>query len=503
MKKLIIICIVFAILLVPMTALAQAPAFDDTAVGVSSAMLIDQETGNILYEKNKDERIYPASTTKLMTALLLMENKGLDGSVKVGPEVNQGGGASLTGVEGLKQGETIPIKDLFYGMMVCSGNDAAAALAVYVAGNQPAFVQMMNDRAQQLGMTNTHFLNPHGTYEWEEGNPEKGKDHYTTAADMAKLTLAVMKYPEVMEAAATKTYTIAPTDLFKQERVIEASNYLLYTRPSNADKYGQFLYDGTTGLKTGLNMNITVNGVYHKYNGALVCSATRGDVSLVSLVFGDYSDGAMERWSLSKNLLDYGFNNYQKVDLSQYIQPVSQTEQLSNYAENDPEEGKLEVISANKNPELGVQLVDKETAVGLADGSLKVESVISLTKPMVAPIEEKEEVGTVSYILNGETVYSDALQANRKVYQAGEEKMTKQEYDLSAFDGKTAEFQVWYLWIIIPAAAAAVILIIRYINKARMRSRRRGRDSRKVLPFDDAPRHKSGSSGRTRMDRRR
>jgi len=476
LKKFIslLIAVVITVLSVPLASSAQTPEFTDTSTSVTAALLLDTETGTVIYEKKANERIYPASTTKLMTALLLLETKGLEGSVKVGPEVNFGSGSSLMG---LKSGETVPIKDLFYGLIVCSGNDAAAAIAVYVAGSVEAFVDMMNERAQQLGMTNTHFLNPHGIYEWAQEDPEKGKQHYSTASDMSKLGLEAMKHPEIMEVAATSTYTVQPTDLVAEPRVLENSNYLLHVKESKMAEYGKYLYDGATGLKTGYTLGITVDGVYYPHNGALVATATRGDISLMACIFGDYSENALERWDLARSLFDYGFNNFTVVDISQYIQPYTQAQQLTNYASNDPKEGSVELVARMDGELPGKRMVSRDVADGLANGTMSVGTTVTLTKPPVAPVYEGEEMGIVNYTVDGEVLYTSTLDAGRKVYQAGEEALSKLEYPSESGSAgsflSSFEFQTWHLWILIPVLIILTLLLIRVINKTRRRRRRR------------------------------
>lgn len=481
MKKFLALFIVSVIIVLsfPFAASAKTPEFVDTATNVTSALLLDTNTGTVIYEKNSNERIYPASTTKLMTALLLLETKGLEGEIKVGPEVNVVAGSSLMY---LKNGETISVKDIFYGLMVCSGNDAAAAIGVYVAGSVEAFVDMMNERAQQLGMTNTHFLNPHGIYEWAVDDPELGKQHYSTAADMSKLGLACMKYQEILDAASASSYTVGPTDVVSEPRVLDNSNYLLNIPPNKPAEYSQYLYDGATGLKTGLTQNILVDGVYYPYNGAIVATATRGDISLMACIFGDSSENALERWTLARDLFDYGFNNFTVVDISQYIQPYTQSQQLTNYASNDPKEGAVELIARMDGEMPGERMVSREVADGLANGTMTVGTSVTLTNPPVAPIYEGEEMGIVNYSVNGEVLYTSTLDAGRKVYQAGEEALSQLEYDTGA--GSTGggvlssfEFQMWYLWVLIPLLAVLTLLLVRAINKTRVRNRRRKKAS--------------------------
>lgn len=472
-----------------------APEVDLSKITADSAMLIDADTGEVLFSKNKDWRVFPASTTKLMTAILTLENCTMDEMVTVGAEVDEfSKGSSLMG---LKRNETLSVKDLFYGLMICSGNDAAAALGVHIGGSEEGFVEMMNKKAQELGMTGTHFLNPYGLYIFNIGY-----DHYTTAADMAILAREAYKHPEIMEAAQMKEYTPDADAASETPRKFTSSNFLLAT-PENKPEYAAYLYDKATGMKTGLLENITLNGgeTVSSY-GCLVASATSGGLNLIALIFGDKSIGDKEagipnayaRWEIAQYLFEYGFSNYAKVDLGQYVSPLSVTEKIEGAAGNDPQEGKLEVTADLSGDKTDVRLLPAATAQGLADGSVQLEQKMNVEEPLKAPINEGEKVGTVSYSLNGEEVYTAPLVASRQVFPAGDELETSKEYGVPAIS-----FEAWYLWIIIPAGVVLTLLIVRTANLRRRRKRyagaRRGADITPVRAAK-APRGKSGVQGR-------
>ncbi len=455
---------------------AGAPEIDMSKITADSVMLLDADTGEVLFSKNKDWRVFPASTTKLMTAILTLENCNMEDMVTVGAEVDEfSKGSSLMG---LKRNETLSVKDLFNGLMICSGNDAAAALGVHMSGNEAAFVDLMNKKAQELGMTGTHFLNPYGLYIFNVGY-----DHYTTAADMAILAREAYKHPEIMEAAQMKEYTPDADATAETPRKFISSNFLLAT-PENKPEYATYLYDKATGMKTGLLENITLNGgeAVSSY-GCLVASAKSGDMNLIALIFGDKSIGdkaagipsAYARWDIAKYLFEYGFTNYAKVDLAQYVAPLSVTEQIEGAAGNDPEEGKLEVTADLSQEKTDVRLVEAAVAQGLADGSMQLEQKTNIQEPLKAPIKQGDQVGTVSYLFNGEEIYSAPLVASRQVYPAGDEMETSKEYGVPVIS-----FEIWYLWIIIPAGVVLTLLIMRTVNISRRKRRyagvRRGAD---------------------------
>lgn len=459
------------------------PEADLSQITSTSAMLVDADTGEVLFAKNADWTIFPASTTKLMTALLVAENCQLDEmvtyTVDMKTEVNKSAG-SMMGLKNLDVDTQISVKDLFYGLMLCSGNDAAIVLGMHIAGTEEAFVGMMNQKAQELGMTGTHFINPHGLY-----IHNVGQDHYSTAADMAKLAVAAKKYPVITEAESVQTYTYESISGFCQIEglpadTIENSNYLVHT-PVSKPEYASWLYEGANGMKTGTLENILPPGAteYIKSYGCLVASASRNGLNLIAVIFGDLSVGDKEagtpnawaRWDIARYLFDYGFSSYAKVDLAQYAAPVSLTEQTEDFAANDPEDGTLEVTADLSAVSSNTQLVDAETAAGLADGSIRLEEKKNIEEPLKAPITEGQQVGSVSYLLNGQELYTAPLIAGRDVYPKGEEAETSEEYGVPVFT-----FELWYLWVIIPAAAILILLIIRTVNL----SRRRGRYARRA-----------------------
>ena len=230
-------------------------------VSAACAALIDGRTGQTLYEKDADRRALIASTTKIMTGLLVCEAGETDRRVTV-PSL-------AVGLEGssmyLKQGETLTRRDLLYGMMLHSGNDAALTLAISVSGSEQAFVRQMNLRAQALGLRQTHFANPHGLDSGE---------NYSSARDLAMLAQAALQNQQFRTVVGTKTITCAG-------RTLTNHNKLLWR------------YDGCIGVKTG----------YTRHAGRiLVSAAERGESQLIAVTLADPDD-----WRDHAALLDYGF----------------------------------------------------------------------------------------------------------------------------------------------------------------------------------------------------
>lgn len=234
-----------------------------------SAILIEAEGGEIIYEKNAYELLPMASTTKIMTAVVALEKCDLDKHVTVT--------ADAVGIEGsslyLKEGDRYTMRDLLYGLMLQSANDAAVAIAVECAGSIEEFARMMNDKASELGLTNTHFMNPNGL---------DCDGHYTTAFDLARLTSYALKNADFSAIVSTRKYS------FEGKTVVN-HNKLLST------------YSGCCGVKTGFTK---------KSGRCLVSAAERDGVKLVCVTLCDGDD-----WRDHTSLLDFGFTQYKKVQI--------------------------------------------------------------------------------------------------------------------------------------------------------------------------------------------
>ena len=245
-------------------------------VSAQSAVVLDGHTGQVLWEKNADQRSLIASTTKIMTALVVLERAKLDDLVTVPPEAQGVEGSSMY----LRAGETLTVRDLLHGLMLASGNDAAVALAVQLSGSVEAFAEEMNRKAAALGIPDIHFANPHGL-----DSPE----NYATARSLGLLAAEAMKNPDFRAIVSTKTYTAG-------DRVLTNHNKLLWS------------YPGAVGVKTG----------YTKSAGRLlVGSAERDGRRLISVTVNAPGD-----WEDHRRMLDYGFSQYQMKTLVQQGQQI-------------------------------------------------------------------------------------------------------------------------------------------------------------------------------------
>jgi D-alanyl-D-alanine carboxypeptidase len=246
-------------------------------VSARNAILIEQQSGRILFEKAANEKRKIASITKIMTSILAIESDKLDETVTVSERAIRTEGSSLY----LKKNEKIKLEHLVYGLMLRSGNDAAVAIAEHVGGSVEGFVFLMNQKAQEIGMSNTHFANPHGL--------DDSKDHYSTAYDMALLTQYAMKNETYKKIAGTEVYR-APNPDEKWDRVWRNKNRLLTQ-----------LYDYCTGGKTG----------YTKLaKRTLVTTATKGDLDLIAVTLNGPDD-----WNDHINMYETAFDRYQMAEV--------------------------------------------------------------------------------------------------------------------------------------------------------------------------------------------
>ena len=244
--------------------LAAALVFPCGAVSAKSAILLDAQTGRVLYERNADQQSLIASTTKIMTALLVCEQTNVLDRVRIPKEA--------VGIEGssmyLKEGEVLTVQELLYGLMLHSGNDAAVALAIYCGGTVEGFAELMNDKAHRLGMKNTHFANPNGL---------DAPHHYSTARDMAVLAAYAMENPIFAKTVSTKTVNVTGRSLRNHNKLL-------------------WLLEGADGVKTG----------FTKAAGRiLVSSCLRQGRRLIAVTINDGND-----WQDHQHLMEAGFSEF-------------------------------------------------------------------------------------------------------------------------------------------------------------------------------------------------
>ena len=323
-------------------------------VSAPSAILMEEATGEVLYEKNAHERLAPASVTKIMTLLLVMEalesgRIGWDDTVTASAAAAAKGGSQIY----LEENEQLPLEEMLKAVVVSSANDCATALAEHIAGSESAFVQMMNERTAELGMTDTHFVNCTGL----DDEPDAA-EHLTTAYDIALMSRELLKHEEI------KKYTTIWMD------TVRNGEFGL----SNTNKLVRF-YDGTTGLKTGYT-----SAAGH----CLSASAKRGGMELIAVVL--HCDSSPHRFESAKALLNYGFANYALItpqpDEAIGAVPVRL--------------GTQERVTPVLQTDAPV-LVDKALAAG-------AQSTVQLAERVTAPVEQGQTLGMLTVASNGQTL---------------------------------------------------------------------------------------------------
>ena len=319
-------------------------------------------TGEILYEKNSDEKLPIASVTKIMTMLLIMEaiNSGkiaLDDMVSVSERAMSMGGSTMF----LETGEELSVSDMLKGIAVASANDGAVAMAEHIAGSESSFVEMMNNRAKELGMTNTNFVNTNGL---DDDN------HYSSAKDVAIMSRELLKHEKIFE------YTTIWTDSLRDGKFELA----------NTNKLIRF-YKGANGLKTGSTS---------KAQCCLSATALRDGMQLIAVVLGAVN--SKERFGAASSLLDYGFANYA------VSKPVLKDEEI----------GIAEVLKGEEDTVSAV--AEKESSILIKKGnSGEIERQTEFSKTLSAPVKKGDIIGKIDLISEGEIVDSVNIIASKDI----------------------------------------------------------------------------------------
>ncbi|HEY8421154.1 MAG TPA: D-alanyl-D-alanine carboxypeptidase family protein [Thermoclostridium sp.] len=374
LKHVICLFIAFVILLPVLGTVSYAE--EEIELTAKAAILVEMETGQVLYEKNPDIRWSPASTTKIMTALIALENGDLN--TKMRASANAINSIPLDyGIAGIKVGEELTLNDLLHFVLIISANEASNVIAENLSptGRIDGFVEMMNKEAERLGLKNTHFTNSYGLDE---------DDHYSSARDLATMAREAMKYPVFREIVAKKVVPLPDTNLRTSNQWenwhIESTNKLL----NSTSQY----YDRVTGIKTGYT---------GKAGRCLVFSAiNREGLELVGVILGTETYDILFRES--QELLEYGYKNYKIQTL------VSSGEYY----------GRYEVVDAVDNIPVDIQMMGEVTHL-LPISSDKLQTSVTvketLNTPFVAPIEKGQVLGTKTWYYNGEEIGSVQLVA--------------------------------------------------------------------------------------------
>lgn len=318
-----------------------SPAFAEPEIQGKAAALIDSKSGEILFGKNENTPLPPASTTKIMTAILAVEK------TKPSDIVTSGKNPSLIPPSsiGLKEGEKISMENLLYALLVKSANDSAVAIAEHVSGSVPEFAKLMNARAKLWGATNTNFVNPNGL-------PDP--NHYTTARDLAMIAKHVMENSYIRQIVATK-YKVIEREDDSAVKWLPNHNKMLWR------------YEGANGVKTGYTKEA---------KQCLVSSAVRGDQEFIAVVLGAQGSNV---WTDSANLLDYGFNNFETIK----HKPANQT---------------VRTVPVKRGVSDAVLVTAKDFYYTVSKGkNLTVTEKIELNKDITAPVKKGQVLGRLVF----------------------------------------------------------------------------------------------------------
>ena len=318
-------------------------------------IVYDRISKSMIIGKNEDIKSAMASTTKIMTTIVILEKADLNEKVTVSAKAGGTGGSRL----GLKRGDKASVRDLLYGLMLRSGNDAAVALAEHVGGSVKGFAELMNEKAIELGLTNTHFVSPHGL---DDAN------HYTTALELAKLTDYAMDNETFAKIVGTKSTTIY---INNQSRQINNTNELLG------------VLNGVVGVKTGFTNNA---------GRCLVTETKRNNMDIITIVLG--ADTKKDRTKDSVNLIEYTFSKYKMYNLEEQI--IKEFNKWKNINEKRI----LIIKGKTSNPKLALGAIEKAT-IPICDND-KIEYSINALTEVEAPVEQWNVMGTLTVKLNGE-----------------------------------------------------------------------------------------------------
>lgn len=370
MKRLVslmLIALLMATIFAPSGFARESSA--DLADNVKSAILIERDTGSVLYEKNSGEQLPPASMTKVMTMLLIMEaidegKLSWDEKVRTSEYAASMGGSQIF----LEPGEEMTTKQMLQGIAIGSGNDASVAMAERIAGSEEAFVEMMNKKAKELGLKNTNFQNPTGL---------SAKEHYSTAHDMAIMAKELLKYEKITDFTGTyEAYLREDTD--KKFWLVNTNRLVRF-------------YPGVDGLKTGFTSEA-------KY--CLTATAEKDGMRVIAVVFG--APTSKERNAQVTKMLDFAFSQYK-------THPMYERNHVLGKVEVSKGEKKM-VEALTSEP---ISLLTKK-----GESIKEIEQKITLNKNIKAPVQKGDQIGTLTLIKDGKVLVESPLVAKEDSSEA-------------------------------------------------------------------------------------
>ena len=408
LKNRIAALLILVLILIPCL---RTYALEELSTDVKAGIIVETNTGKVIYEKDSEEKNYPASVTKILTAIIVLENCNLD-------DVATASKTALSNIPvvyvtaPLSVGEEMRIEDLLYALMLKSANDAAYVLAEHVGGTIEGFSDMMNKKAEELGCKNSHFVNPNGIHD---------ENHYTSAYDMYLIANYAMKNEEFVKIVSTYEYTLPATNKYKAaDRIMQNTN-------SFVDPKSSYYDESVKGIKTGTTTQA---------GNCLITDVSRDGLNFINVVLG--AKTANSKFTETSKMIDYEFENYMLSEMNKKSDMI-QT---------------IEVEKATKDTKNLELVIDKDITVlhnkEISKDNIKPE--IKINEGIVAPIQEGQELGTITYTVEG-------IEYNAKLIAA------------SNVDKKTYEKEI-AIGII---CFIVLILIIRIINVKRRKNRKNRR----------------------------
>ncbi len=417
------------ILLISAIWLNITTAYASPNIICQTAVLIDVKTGTILAEKKADQKMYPASLTKIMTAILVLERGNLSDVITIDEDTPHEIAGSHVALE---SGEILTTKDLLYALMLPSANDAALALAKHYGGSEEKFVKLMNEKAKEIGAYNTNFVNPHGLHD---------VNHYTTASDLALIAKYAMENETFQKIVSTARYEIPPTNKKDETRYFANLNRLIHNTSYNQiyvnGKYIDPTYEYATGIKTGYTPEA---------GNTLVASASKDGTDLIAVIMNGVS---LEMYQDAHNLFNYGFNNFESTTL------INKNTFVQNIEVKD---GDIKEISAITESDF-TTLIKK-------DSKKSIESEIIISE-INLPLNKNDVIGKIEFKSDGKVIGSVNL-------------ITPTSVISTLSDGpKSKTFLTFIKFILlILAFAAAGIFTLKIYNDFRIKLIRKRRKSR-------------------------
>lgn len=447
-----------AIILAVSLCVPAALALDDPKPHCTAAIVVDGDNNEVLYDYNAHEKRYPASVTKIMTTLVIL--RAIDaGELTLQTQVTASKEAVTlpegSSTAGIVEGEVLTIEQLLYCDLLPSGNEACNILAESLCGTQEEFVQRMNDTAAELGMTGTHFANPHGLHD---------PNHYTTAYDIYLMAAAAMKYDVFRKIVSTPTYTLEPTNKVSEPRVLHSTNALI----SNWNVAG-CTYSKAIGIKTG----------YTEEAGRCLASAAvdeQGRTFYCVVLGSEYAQDDAGNWHFysfteSSRLLEWAFQNFSRTTL------------LSETSDNVIREIPV-TLSGDTGHVLAQPVGSIEATMPSDYDPAQAQIIMDLPDSLEAPVQKGQVVGTVSLVYNGVTYGTLNMVATDDVARSDFQYAMKVVSDTWA---------LW--WVKLLVIVVALLIVVGIVYLLFIRPMRRG--GRRRYSYS-APRRSSGYKGRRR-----